>query len=100
MAYSPDGRSIATGGGADNSVRLWDAASGALIRTLRGHSAVVASVAFSPDGGRLASASSDETIKLWDAETGREVRTLRGHSKGINRLAYSPDGQAARLRQP
>ncbi len=54
---------------------------------------MIASVAYSPDGGRVASASSDETIKLWDTETGREVRTLRGHSKGINRLAYSPDGR-------
>ena len=54
---------------------------------------MVVSVAFSRDGGRLASASTDETIKLWDAETGREVRTLRGHTRGINRLTYRPDGQ-------
>ena len=92
MAYSPDGRTIATGGGSDNAVHLWDAASGCACPDMW-HGASVPSVAFSPRGDRLASASSDETIKLWDAETGREVLTLRGHSRGINRLAYSPDGQ-------
>ena len=43
VAYSPDGRRIATAGGSDSTVRLWDAASGALIRTLRGHAGWVVS---------------------------------------------------------
>jgi eukaryotic-like serine/threonine-protein kinase len=100
VAYSPDGRSIATGGGSDNAVRLWDAVSGALVRTLRGHSGRVGSVAFSPGGRRIASTGSDETIKVWETATGRELRTLRGHSKVINRVAYSPDGRTVASASP
>jgi WD40 repeat protein len=53
----------------------------------------VTTVAFSPDGQRLASASVDQTIKLWDLATGFEVLTLRGHKGVVNAVAFSPDGQ-------
>ena len=59
------------------------------LRTLGG----VSSVAFSPDGTHIASASDDGTAKLWEAATGREVLTFRGHSGPISRLAFSPDGR-------
>jgi len=52
----------------------------------------VASVAFSPDGGLLASASWDKTIKLWDPHTGEHLRTLEGHSSYVTSVAFSPDG--------
>ncbi|MGW8250937.1 MAG: WD40 repeat domain-containing protein, partial [Anaerolineales bacterium] len=60
--------------------------------TLRGHSSDVWDLAYSPDGGQLASASLDGTAKLWDAESGVEIFTLGGHQKALRAIAYNPDG--------
>jgi WD40 repeat protein len=68
VAFSPDSRLLASASD-DKTVRLWDAATGALQRTLEGHSDVVLSVAFSPDSRLLASASDDKTVRLWDVAT-------------------------------
>ena len=91
VAYSPDGRLIASAG-ADQVVKVWDTATGREVRTLKGHTKPVDRVSFSPDGRTLASASWDNTIKLWNVATGLEVRTLRGHKFNIRGLAFSPDG--------
>ena len=62
--------------------------------TLRGHTDAVNGVAYSPDGTRLASASSDGTVQVWDAITGQEVLPpLRGHTGVVYAVAYSPDGR-------
>jgi WD40 repeat protein len=59
--------------------------------TLRGHQDFVLSVAWSPDGSKLATTSWDRTAKVWDASTGRELRTLRGHQHYVYSAAWSPD---------
>jgi WD40 repeat protein len=62
-------------------------------RVLVGHSNRVTSIAFSPDGRRLASASWDGTVKIWDVEASQELVTLKGHSEKVTCVAYSPDGR-------
>ena len=97
MAFSPDGRRLASVGGLlavhpDREVKVWDAQTGQEVLSLRGHVGGLRSVAFSPDGRRLASAGLDQTVKLWDAATGQEVLTLRGHIDNVFCVAFSPDG--------
>jgi WD40 repeat protein len=60
--------------------------------TLHGHQDSVWSVAWSPDGSKLATASKDNTAKVWDAATGRELFTLHGHLRSVESAAWSPDG--------
>jgi len=61
--------------------------------TLNGHTGEVYSVAYSPNGTRLATASQDGTVKLWDSAGGRELLTLRGHTDEVNGVSFSPDGE-------
>src|SRR5262245_46283149 len=60
--------------------------------TLRGHTQAVNAVQYSPDGKRLATASSDTTAALWDASTGKRLLSLRGHTDSVRDLAFAPDG--------
>ena len=92
VAWSPDGMRIASGSW-DNSVKIWDAASGKEVRTLSGHSDEVHSVAWSPDGKYIASGSLDWTIKICEVVSGKEMRTLFGHSRCVLSVAWSPDGK-------
>jgi WD40 repeat protein len=90
---SPDGQLLAVGGPmSDGMVRVYDVTSGQLLYERDGHVRVT-SVAFSPDGRRLASAGQDKTVKLWDTTTGHEILTLRGHTDLVGRILFSPDGQ-------
>ncbi len=88
---SPDGKVLATGG-YDNTIKLWDAASGKELRTLDGHNGAVFELAFRSDGKLLASASGDRTVKLWDVARGERLDTLKESQKELYALAFSPDG--------
>jgi hypothetical protein len=91
VGFSPDGARLVSGG-ADRTLRLWDAASGALLATLTGHKGDVNSVGFSPDGARLVAGGDDGTLRLWDAASGALLATLTGHKGAVLSVGFSPDG--------
>jgi WD40 repeat protein len=61
-------------------------------REFKGHTGLVYSLAFSPDGKVLATGSFDNTVKLWDFQSGKELFTLKGHTMPVNGVAFNPDG--------
>lgn len=90
LAFSPDGKTLAIGS-VDGTIKLWDAASGAEIRTFAGHTWQVISLAFTPDGKTLISGIY-RTIKLWDVATGLELASLVSFEDG-GWVMVTPDGR-------
>jgi WD40 repeat protein len=88
LCFTPNGKQFAAAL-IDETVQIWDAATGREIRTIR---EAGDRLAFSPDGKWMITAKG-KTIRLWNAETFAEVRILRGHTDTIHGLAFSPDGQ-------
>ncbi|MBR0773238.1 caspase family protein [Bradyrhizobium diazoefficiens] len=96
MSFSPDGQLLATGS-YDSSVRLWDVATGRLLRKLSGHPEQITALAFSPNGKQLISGDLDAKSFLWEVETGRRLITFtRPDGWGISRaFALSSDSRFA-----
>jgi WD40 repeat protein/serine/threonine protein kinase len=108
LAYSPDGKYLASGDGKHpfggdgrpvatrGAVKVWDAQTGRELHTLKGHVAPVGSLAFSPDGKRLASASADLMVKVWETKTGKELLSIEEQPFRLNHtwgVCFSPDGK-------
>jgi WD40 repeat protein len=98
LAFSPDGKKIATVGGLGlgqaTKAQVWDTATGRRLYTVTGHDErfQIGGVTWSPDGKWLATASHDLTARLWDGETGKPFRVLRGHGSAVRSVSFSPDG--------
>jgi eukaryotic-like serine/threonine-protein kinase len=92
IAFTPDGRILATGG-PEGTAKLWDLATHREIATLKGHLRSIHAMDISPDGSRLATAAGDaESVKLWDMSTHQELITLTSERAIIPKLVFSRDG--------
>ncbi len=93
-AYSPDGKQVVTAeSGAKDTARIWDAATGATLFVLEGHSDTVWDAVYSSDGKRIVTASKDKTARIWDAATGNPLSVLSGHTDNVWDATFSPDGE-------
>ena len=77
----------------DQSVRIWDAASGQQLQQLEGHDDEVNSVSFSQDGKRIVSGSWDRSGRIWDAASGQQLQQLEGHEREVTSVGFSTDGK-------
>ncbi len=95
LAWSPDSTRIATTGANDFLVSIWHVASRQKVVGPLRHSHGITTIAWEPDGRRLATGSYDETVKIWEAATGRELVTLRGQAITVTSVAWGPHGGLA-----
>ena len=91
VEFSPVNASLVASAGESNLIKLWNLKNNTA-RTLRGHTGIVDSIAFSPNGELLASVSDDRTIKLWNVHNSQNIATLREGTQFVT-VAFSPDGQ-------
>lgn len=97
VAFSPNGQLVLSSG-EDNTVRVWDAASGKSVRALRGHGRAVRTCTFSPDGKWVLSGGDDESVRLWNVRGYQETRVLHatvfaGHEDAVLSARFSRDGR-------
>ncbi len=98
LAFSPDGKLLATGGGTpsrEGELKLWRVADGTLARAIpKPHADTINSVAFSPDGESLATAAGDRFARVWRVSDGERVANLEGHTGHVLGVAWRADGLA------
>lgn len=91
LRYSPSAINFLTAH-SDHNLIMWSSKTGDPVKTLAGHTNLVASVCFAPNGKEAASGADDKTIRIWDLYSGRNVNTIKGHNNSVSSIAYSPRG--------
>jgi len=91
LALSPDGRFLVSGS-EDVTLKIWDTATGNVLRTLSGHEQSVLAAAISPDGRTIASGGADASVRVWNVVTGESTKTV-SHSSAVKNVAFSDDGR-------
>jgi WD40 repeat protein len=92
IAFSPDGKTLALGA-YDHKIKLLNAKTGVVVKSLEGHTNSVRGVAFSPDGKTLATGGWDQTVRLWDIATGAEIMSLAFPEERVYSVSFSPSGK-------
>jgi eukaryotic-like serine/threonine-protein kinase len=97
VAFSPDGKRIFVSGARTSTsvgdmVTIWDARTGAVLRELKGRTAVMSAV-FSPDSARIVTGAFNNMATVWDVESGTALLELKGHTGNVYCVAMSPDGK-------
>lgn len=100
LAFRPDGSQLAIAGGLagyPGELRVVDMKSPVAIAgtsLIKGHTEAVLSVAWSPDGTRIATGSQDRTARIWEWPSGKELRSFKDHGDAVTRVCFSPDGKS------
>jgi WD40 repeat protein len=98
VAVTPDGCHAISGSemafmSSDNTMWVWDLATGSCIQTLQGHTGHINAITVTPDGRFVVSGSFDTTIRIWELESGKSVQVLKGHMNSVNAIAVTPDSR-------
>jgi DNA-binding beta-propeller fold protein YncE len=93
VAFDPKDSNVVATASQDKTGRVWDISSGKVKAELKGHTDIVDTVAFSPDGKALATAGADKSVRLWNAADGKELKNLGAHDGSVYTVAFSPDGK-------
>ena len=93
VAFHPTDPKILVSASQDKTARIWDIPEGKMKFEMKGHTDIVDTIAFSPDGKSLATAGADKAVKLWNPADGKELKALGVHDGSVYAVAFSPDGK-------
>jgi hypothetical protein len=92
IAMMLDGKTLVSVGN-ENGIRVWDVATGKILKTLEGHPSWIGSVVVTPDGSKAITAGGEHIIRVWDLKSGKQSASLEGHTAAIRGLALSANGR-------